>query len=111
MRVSHKKFLIFLLGLFVLSYGFFQARDYLYGPRLFIENPKNGAEFNESLLTVKGRALDTSYLILNGRAIFTDTDGNFSEELLLALGLNRIKLEAKDKFGKQISIERMVVLK
>jgi hypothetical protein len=50
-------------------------------------------------------------LILNGRAIFTDTGGNFSEDLLLAPGLNRIRLEAKDKFGKQVLIERMAVLK
>ena len=111
MRVSHKKFILFLIAILVLGYGIFQARFYLYGPRLQIDSPADGALVNENLLVIRGKALETSRLLLNGRAIFTDAAGNFSEELLLAHGLNRITLEAEDKFGKRASASRMIVLK
>ncbi len=110
MRVFHRKLALMLMTVFLIGYGLFQARDYLRGPQLTLDNPSNGAVVKNVVVSIRGKAEDISRLTLNGRAIFTDAHGNFSEQLLLAPGLNIIKLEAQDKFGKLVSIERMVSL-
>ena len=110
MRISHKKFILLLIILFLILYGLFQARGYLLGPQVSLENPKQGEILKDKLLIIKGRAVDVSKIYLNGRQIFTDEGGNFSEQYLLAPGVNVIRIDAEDKFGKKASIERMVSL-
>jgi hypothetical protein len=111
MRVSHKKLLIAVLGVLVLIYGVWQARDFLRGPRIYLESPKEGEILGESLLYVKGQALDVSKFMLNGRTIFTDENGNFEEKILLARGVNYVEIYAEDKFGHQKKIGRTIFLK
>ena len=48
---------------------------------------------------VKGKAPNAVYLSLNGREIFIDKDGSFSETIILLPGLGVINMEARDKFG------------
>ena len=56
---------------------------------------------NTSTLTqVKGNAKNAKYLSLNGREIFIDKEGNFSETIALIPGLSVVTLNAEDKFGK-----------
>ena len=111
MRVSNKKFFLILAGVLVLAYGIWQARDFLRGPRIYLESPQEGEILKENLLAIKGRAYDVSKLMLNGRSIFTDENGNFYEETLLAPGVNILELYAEDKFGHEKTIQRMVFLK
>lgn len=110
MRIFHRKFFLILVGVLVLVYGTWQARDFLRGPRVHLESPSEGMILRESLLIVKGRALDVSKLSLNGRSIFTDGEGNFQEETLLAPGVNILELYAEDKFGHEKIIRRSVLL-
>lgn len=55
---------------------------------------------DSSLVQIKGNAENSILLSLNGREIFIDEDGNFSETVGLLPGFSVISLEAKDKFGK-----------
>ena len=56
---------------------------------------------NDSVLAViKGNAEKATYLTLNGREIFVDKDGNFSESISILPGFSIVTLNAKDKFGK-----------
>lgn len=55
---------------------------------------------NSSLTIVQGQASKAIYITLNGREIFIDKDGNFSESISLLPGFSIITLDAKDKFGK-----------
>lgn len=52
------------------------------------------------LVIVKGVAAKATYIALNGREIFIDKDGNFSEVVAILPGFSVITLNAKDKFGK-----------
>ena len=110
MRVSPKKLVLILLALFVVSYGLFQARDFLSGPRIYLESPHEGEIFQKSLLVVKGTARDASRLNLNGRPIFTDAAGKFEEEVVLARGVNVIELAAEDKFGHKARVARTLLM-
>ena len=51
------------------------------------------------LAQINGNAKHSTSLILNGREIFIDKEGNFSETVSLLPGFSIISLEAKDKFG------------
>ena len=83
-------------------YGLYQARDFLAGPDIVIDYPKNGQSVRQSYNTIKGRAVNVSSLRVNGRQIFTDEKGNFEVNLLLAAGYNIIEVKASDKFNREI---------
>lgn len=95
---------------FLAGYFLYQARGYLFGPKITLDNPLAGEVIHDSYLEVKGQALNISSLSLNGRQIFTDENGNFKEGLLLAKGYNIIELTATDKFGRVKKEKREVVL-
>lgn len=87
----------------VVGYSFFQARKILGGPQIKIDEPRNGAAFEEPLVLIKGRTRNINSISLNDRPIFIDDEGYFSEKLLLSGGYNIIELQAKDRFGKATS--------
>jgi hypothetical protein len=55
---------------------------------------------NSPLATVSGNASKATYLVLNGREIFIDKDGNFAESIVVLPGFSIVTLNARDKFGK-----------
>jgi hypothetical protein len=57
-------------------------------------------ENNSPLATVSGNASKAIYLSLNGREIFIDKNGNFSESIAVLPGFSVVTLNARDKFGK-----------
>lgn len=92
-------------------YGLYKAHVFLAGPKITIESPENGQVFQNSYITVAGKASDIASIFLDGRRIFVDESGNFKENLLLARGYNIIEVRAVDKFGRKIAERREVVLK
>ena len=58
---------------------------------------------DSSLATVSGKASKATYISLNGREIFIDKDGNFSELIAVLPGFSIVTLDAHDKFGKTAS--------
>lgn len=111
MRISNKKFLIGTVAVLVLIYGLWQARDFLRGPRIYLEIPKQGEVFDKNPMVVKGQAFDVIKFTMNGRTIFTDENGSFREETLLAKGINDMEIYAEDKFGHEKRIRRTVLSK
>jgi len=102
--------LVILVGSFVF-YAIYQAQDFIIGPRITIDYPEDGESLSKSFITVKGQAKNISLLSLNGRQIFTDENGYFNENLLLALGYNIIEVSAQDKFGRNAKEIKEVVVK
>lgn len=102
---------ITLLVLIIAGYSIFQAQKLIRGPIIDIYTPENGSTYSQTLIQIDGRARNISYLNLNGRAIFTDKNGNFSEKLLLSPGYNIIKLDARDKFKNYTEKRLEVILK
>ncbi len=92
-------------------YAFFKAENFMLGPKITLENPKDGQVFTSPDIKIGGQASNISLFYLNGRQIFTDKEGKFEENLLLAKGYNIIELKAEDKFGRETKITRELVLK
>jgi len=109
-RISAKLILIFSVVVFLGIYFLYQARGFLIGPEIIIESPKAGEITHDSYLPVKGQAFNISSLSMNGRQIFIDERGVFSENLLLARGYNIIEITAADKFGRAKKEKREVIL-
>lgn len=55
---------------------------------------------SSSLVQINGNAKNSTQISLNGREIFIDKEGNFSETVGLLPGLSIISLNAQDRFGK-----------
>src|SRR3989344_9606414 len=83
-------------------YGIYRAKTFLKGPRITIESPANGQEVGESFTEIIGKTSNVSILFLNGRQIFTDKEGRFKGDLLLAEGYNIIEVSGADKFGRAV---------
>ncbi|MBX4200181.1 hypothetical protein KW790_01855 [Candidatus Parcubacteria bacterium] len=82
-------------------YGLFQARFLILGPQLQIAFPKDGENVADPLLTIRGQALNTTFISLNDRPIFVDQSGYFSEKLIAPGGPSIIKFKARDRFGRE----------
>lgn len=66
---------------------------------------------SSSLAFIKGNARNAIYISLNGREIFIDKNGEFSEPIALLSGLGVVTIHAQDKFGNVSQKEFEVVYK
>lgn len=97
--------------LFIVGYAFFRSGDLIKGPNIEVASPATGDTIESENVTITGQAERIATLFMNGRQVFTDDKGNFSESLLLAYGYNIIELKAKDKFGRATSRTLELVFK
>jgi hypothetical protein len=86
-----------LLFVAIIAFGYFNTLMITRGVKLTASIDKTGSS---PLVYIKGNAKNATYLALNGREIFIDKDGAFTEPVALLPGLSVVTLEAQDKFGK-----------
>lgn len=98
-RPKHAVLFLFFLALGL--YALFQARFLITGPRISIDTHTDGARLENELVTLGGRAENVAWLNLNGRQIFVDEEGYWSEKLLVSSGTSIMTLEARDRFGRE----------
>ncbi len=85
--------------IFIIVYAFFRSKDLLFGVKIINVNLVNGATMTESTFEVAGNARNAIHLVLQGREISIDAEGNFTETIALHPGYNVVSIEASDKFG------------
>ena len=100
-RKNIRIFFIILFLVVVLGYTGYEIQRVVLGPIIRVDSPKNGAIVSTSSIEIRGVAKNIQDISLDGRKIFIDEKGNFSEELLMSPGYNVITLDASDKFGRQ----------
>lgn len=88
-----------LIGFFI----FFNTRVFLQGPVINVESPFDGFASDDQLIAITGQTTNTSFISINGRPIFIDTEGNFNENILLRPGNNVVVLYARDRFDREIT--------
>lgn len=93
------------------GYFVYQARAWILEPHLLVTSPEDGATIFASRVVVEGEAGEALELTINGLKTYSDETGHFSQELLLAPGVHTIEIKAQDKFGKEQSITRQIVVK
>jgi len=95
-------FVIIASVLLLISYGIFNARNLIMGPTIEVFNPAKDMETTKNVITVKGRVQNATFISLNQKPIFVDTEGLFEEKLLLSPGSNIIEIKARDRFKNEI---------
>lgn len=90
------------------AYVLFQARFIIAGPVIVLTN-ENGVAQTEKKIVLEGTASNIVRMSLNGRQIYTDTDGNFKEALVLENGYTIATLQAEDRYGRKTNLTRKFV--
>jgi len=92
----------------LLWYGHFQARFFLDGPQVTLLSP-SGTLHHERVIPVAGTAKNITDITLNGKQIYTDEDGNFTESLVLENGYTIMTVEVRDRYGRTSTLSRGLV--
>jgi hypothetical protein len=95
-RITKIALIVFFL--LIVGYAYYEARGVLYGPRITV--PLGVIESSDQFVAIQGKAERIAELSMNGRPISVTEDGVFNEPYLLAPGLNRIMLDATDRYGR-----------
>ncbi len=104
------------LGLIILflvaGYFFYQLHFLLSPPSLRVLEPAS-ADFitNSAFVLFKGQTEPGVKLTINGQQSYIDKDGNFGQAINLIQGLNIIKVEATNRFGKSSFETKRIMLK
>lgn len=110
-HVNAATYLKFFMGAVVLVgilwYGHFQARFFLAGPLIELE-PLETVQ-TERVAVIRGRAENITEITLNGKSIYTDEAGNFTDEIILPDGYTIMTIRAADRFGRTTSLEKELV--
>ena len=89
------------LGIFflvVIIYAYYEARGLLFGPSISVSSGTT-AIVETSYILIQGQAARIASLSMNGDPIQVTETGAFQEPYVLSPGVNRIVLDAKDKYG------------
>ena len=100
-----------LLAIFLVAYTYYETRDLIEGPVLTIIAPANNATVTNNIVRIRGTAVRIANLSLNGRQIFTDLTGAWSEELLVPKGYTILEVSARDRFNREVKKQIGVVYK
>ncbi len=85
---------------FLVSYTIKNTRLISGGIDLQIEGIENGKIYNDGTLQITGNAKRAKHLLVNGREVSLNQDGDFVDYLVLLPGYNIVTVSAEDKFGK-----------
>ncbi|HUQ85679.1 MAG TPA: helix-turn-helix domain-containing protein [Candidatus Limnocylindrales bacterium] len=97
---------LILLGTFLM----FQVRGVLFAPSIFISSPK-GNTITQRDISVIGRTDSSATITINNESVFVNNNGVFEKKISLFPGENVITIKAKNRFGKQSTLQRTVLVK
>jgi cytoskeletal protein RodZ len=108
-RQSYSKPWIKVIILFV-GFLLFQYRFVFIPPHLTVESPKDNAVLSQDI-TVVGKADSEATVTVNNAMVSLGTNGEFSKQISLFPGKTEIVVKAKNKFGKETIVKRVVTVK
>lgn len=104
-RTTTIRFLKILLALSIVGiisgYAIWRSMNYARGPEIDIYTPTDGFTATTSTVAIVGRAQRVNNLLLNGKSISVDEQGNFNETIIIFPGINIVTLEAHDRFERE----------
>ncbi len=101
-------FVLLIVSVVIITYVGYQSRFLIKGPQITI-NEKLPFTTQSNTLAFSGIATNISRIYLNGWQIFTDSEGNFSEFVVLNPGVNTITVHAENRYGQTHSIKHTIV--
>jgi hypothetical protein len=96
------------LTLGAIAYVGSQIRSVLAAPFLEIYEPTSDVTVEGNTLIISGKAEVGSDVSINNQAVLLDKNGQFTENLILSLGLNIIEVKSLNKFKKESRVVRKI---
>ena len=100
----------------IAGYAYFASSGLIDGPSITVTSPSGGSSGNiinanvsTSTIIIAGIAKRVNSLILDGRPIVIDPQGNFSQTLLLFPGYNVETMQGQDRFGRTTQMNFEIV--
>lgn len=106
-RVRQSFFVVALAGIVLLGYLGFQYRSMFLPPMLVVDSPKQNAETKDEI-TVSGKTDPNATVLINNEPVLSNTNGEFKKSLTLFPGKTSIILKAKNRFGKETTLQRNI---
>jgi cytoskeletal protein RodZ len=105
-------FIIASVFLFIAIGGWlvWQISSFSSPPNLILNNPQSDLTVKSSNFILEGNTEKEAELFINGENILPDENGHFKEQINLQPGLNAIEITAKNRFGKETTIIRRIIL-
>lgn len=110
LKKTIRNFLIGGFSLFIILYAILNTRLVSRGIPLTISGIENGKIYKEGSLEITGNAKRAKHVLVNGREISVNQEGDFKDFLILLPGYNIITVSAEDKFGK-VTLETFDIVK
>ena len=107
--VNPRAIVISLVILLVLTYFGFGIKRTLFLPEIKIIAPEDNLVTDELFLRVEGNASPGAEVFINNSPVSEVKEGYFSESIVLAPGLNNLKISAKKKHSPERVIWRSVI--
>jgi hypothetical protein len=112
LMITPKKIVLFLFISFLLLVALFFWKEISFlikPPALEVFQPPADITVNQEKFEIIGKTTPFAYLTMGDEEIYIDNEGNFKKEINLQDGLNTIKIEAKNRFGKTNTIIRRII--
>ena len=103
--------LCFLIIVLLIGYIVFQYSYAFINPPLNIDRPTEMAKISSSTITVSGRTDPSAIVFVEDQAVVVDDNGSFKKEIVGFPGKTTIKIIAINRFGKQTTLERHIIVK
>lgn len=98
---SGKSILLIAVGLIIIGYVLFQYSSLIFAPSVTILSPKNNSTIASNVVEVRGKTDPYATVSVNGEEVYVDLSGEFKKSVYEFSGNNKIKIVAKNKFGKE----------
>ena len=103
-----KLIFVLMLGVCILAYVLFQARNLLLGPSITLSHEISPIQHERTIL-LEGTTKNIVSMYMNGKEIHTDEKGVFSQRLVLENGYTIMTLHAQDRYGRTSTLTRQFV--
>ena len=100
-----------LIFFIVVGYLLFQLNHLIGAPPINNFEPPSDFSTDQKTIRFSGQTTPEAQLTINGGLVYINKDGKFSQEINLSAGLNVIKVESRNRFGKTTSLIRQIMLR
>lgn len=98
------------VAVIIVTYLIFQVSAIFEEPLLEVTTPSQDLIITETYIEIRGKTEKEALVMINGKEIFTDSNGFFMTTLDLAEGINLITISAKKKHSKESVIYREILV-
>lgn len=110
LRAFPKYTALLLVGVLLLAYVGLRFSQILGKPELLVEFPPTDmVKVEQSIIQVRGTAINADELNVNQEQVIVMTDGTWSKELTLQPGVNTVEVSATKFLGRESRIVRQVI--